>query len=97
MQPALNQTRVTSATEVLISATPARIVAIIPESTTTGTVALRDAPAIGGGSTPFHLAAIGLLQAGKQFAEWGVCTGAGLTVQLSVGGDAVTVVWGPLL
>jgi hypothetical protein len=97
MQPALNQTRVTGATEVLLSATPARIIAIIPEATTTGTVAIRDAAAIGGGSTPMHNCAIGLLQAGKQFAEWGVRLGNGLTVQLSVGGDAVTVVWGPLL
>ena len=44
---------------------------IYPEpNTTAGTITIRDAAVIGGGSTPVHVAAIGLPQAGKTvFAE----------------------------
>jgi hypothetical protein len=65
--------------------------AIIPELTTTGTVTLRDAAATGG-SNVIHVAAIGLTQAGKLFYA-GAQFVNGLTVQLSVGTDAISVIW----
>ena len=95
LTPPYNQTRVTGATEVLVFAGRCALIGIFPEATTTGTVTVRDAAAIGSGATPEHTAAIGLTQSGKLFSDFGVRQNAGITVTLSVGGDAVTVVWAP--
>ena len=95
MTPPFNQTRVTGATEFVVSANRCAIIALIPEATTSGTIAVRDAGVIGGGSTPIHTAAAGLTQSGKQFSDWGVKLQNGITLTLSNGADALTVVWAP--
>lgn len=69
--------------------------AILPNTTTTGTVTLRDS-ATAAGSTEAHIAAIGLTQTGTQFGADGVLMASGLTAQLSVSGDVVGIVWDPL-
>lgn len=96
MQPH-KMTRVTSATEALIITGPCRLVGIYPEATTTGTISVRDAAAIGGGSTARHTCAIGLPQSGAGIGgNNGVLFANGLTIQLSAGTDAVNVVWNTL-
>lgn len=70
---------------------PCLLHGIRPELTTTGTITLRNAKAAGGGSTPVHVAAIGLTQAGKDF-DGAVLTN-GLTVTLSVGSDITGIVF----
>ena len=94
MLPPYNQTRVTGVTEVLIGAGRVALIELLPENTTTGTITLRDAAAIGSGVTAFHTCAVGVTQLGKPFSD-GIKLMAGLTVQLSAGGDAVTVIWAP--
>lgn len=91
MQQPMNLTLVTGATEVLINAGSSRIVKIIPQNSTTGTVTVREASAIGGGSTARWTAP----SAGTDFGPYGVAMGSGLTVQLSVAGDQFGIVWGP--
>ena len=91
-----NMTRVTGTTEVLVTLPgPCRLMAIFPEAVTTGTITVRDAGAIGGGSTPRHTCAIGLPQLGMQFGggDSGVKFLNGITIQLSQAPDAVNIVW----
>lgn len=71
------------------------LLAIIPEATTTGTVTIRDTPTASAGPVD-HLAAIGLAQDGKQFGPFGVECAQGISVQLSVAGDAVGVIFAPV-
>ena len=95
MQQSYNLTKVTGATEVLIASSNARLISIIPQGTATGTVAVREASAIGGGST----ARWTVPTTGTVFTpgDAGVSFAGGLTVQLSVGGDTFGVIWGPKL
>lgn len=88
-----NQTRITGTAEQAVLAGRGVLFGIVPEATTTGTVTLRDNTALGGAA--FHTCAVGLTQQGKFFSENGVRFNNGLTVQLSVGTDAVTVIWAP--
>jgi hypothetical protein len=88
-----NQTRITGTGEQQVFTGRGVLVALIPEATTTGTITCRDGQA--GTATAFHTAATGLTQSGKQFGQHGVLVPDGLTVQLSAGTDAVTVVWEP--
>lgn len=91
-------TRVTGATEVAVLTQPGRLIAIFPEVITAGTVTVRDAGAIGGGSTPRHTCAAGLPLLGMQLGggDSGVLFTSGITIQLSNGADAVNVVWDTL-
>lgn len=80
--------------ETVITDDICRIVAVIPESTTTGTVTLRDEAEISQGDVNVvHICAIGLSQEGKHFTQRGAMLRNGLTVQLSVAGDIVAIVW----
>ena len=91
MNQASNLQLVTGATEVLIS-TSARLIAIIPQGTATGTVTVREASAIGSGNAARWVSPA----AGSNFVtREGVVFGGGLTVQLSVGTDTFGIVWGP--
>jgi hypothetical protein len=94
MQQSYNLTLVTGATEVLISPS-ARLIAIIPQGATTGTVTVREATAIGSGNPARWTAP----SAGTNFGggDAGVKFAGGLTVQLSVGADTFGIVWGPAL
>lgn len=93
-----NSVRVTGSTaEQLISKGPAVVLAIIPESTTTGVVTLRDGGAADASGAVISNSAAGLTQQGKQFGPFGFRTGTGLTVQLAQAADAVQVVWMPQL
>ena len=89
---------VTGATEVLISNVGCRLVTIVPQGTTLGTVTVREAPAIGSGNAPRFTCAIGLTQqmGGSMFSENGVMMGQGLTIQLSNGADTVGIITAPL-
>ena len=92
-----NTTRLTGTTaETVVNPGRCAILAIVPDSTTTGTVTVRDS-ATAVGSAPDSVSAIGLTQQGKQFGPYGVICDAGLTVQLSAAGDAVMVIWVPIL
>jgi len=94
LQPAYNLKLVTGATEVLISASNARLLAIIPQGTASGTVTVREASAIGTGATARWTAPAG----GTSFGgNYGVKFMGGLTVQLSNGADTFGIVWGPML
>jgi len=93
MLPAQNLTLVTGATEVLIASSNARLLKIIPQGSTAGTVTIREASAIGGGSTAkFTSPATGV-----DFGMLGIAFGGGLTVQLGTGADVFGIVWGPRL
>lgn len=92
--PAFTLQLVTGATEVLLASNNARLVAIIPQGTTTGTVTVREAAAIGGGSTARWTNAAATK---TDFGAFGVNFAGGLTVQLSVGGDVWGIVYGPRL
>lgn len=76
--------------EHVVCAKRCRLLAVIPDLTTTGTVTLRNA-ATTGGSNVVSVSAIGLLQQGKHFD--GATLDSGLTVQLSVGTDLCTIVY----
>lgn len=89
-----NQTRITGTGETQVFTGRGLLVALIPEATTTGTITCRNGKA--GTATAFHTAATGLTQSGKQFGARGVLAPDGLTVQLSVGTDAVSVIWEPM-
>jgi hypothetical protein len=92
---AANITRLTGTTsETVINAGRTVLLAILPDATTTGTVTLRNS-ASAVGAAAVSVAAIGLLPPGKQYGPAGVVFGDGLTVQNSVTGDAVLVVWIP--
>lgn len=68
-----NNTRLTGPlTETLVSSVKSCLCAIIPDATTVGLITVRDAAAIGGGSTAVSTSAIGLTQQGKQFGPDGV-------------------------
>lgn len=75
--------------EQVVFAGRCRLIALIPELTTTGTVTLRNGAV--GGSDIKHLAAIGMTQVGKEF--YGPVFPAGLTIQQSVGTDICAVVF----
>lgn len=92
--PAFFLKTVTGATEVLLAPSNARLVAIIPQGTTTGTVTVREASAIGGGSAARWTNAAATK---TDFGAFGVSFPDGLTVQLSVGGDVWGIVYGPRL
>lgn len=90
-----NYTRLTGTTaETMIATGRVVLLAIIPDATTTGTVTLRDTASVAAVAA-FSVAAIGLPVAGKQYGPYGVVCGNGLSVQNSVSGDAVIVVWAP--
>jgi hypothetical protein len=90
-----NITRISNtAVEQVVSADRCRIIAIIPEGTTAGTVTVRDAATIGGSNVK-HIAAAGLDQRGKTFSQRGVRMSTGLTVQLSDNTDDVAIIWAP--
>ena len=94
MQPAYNLTLVTGATEMLIAPSNARLIAVVPQGTASGTVTVREASAIGSGGTARWVAPA----AGNNFGTaYGVKFQAGLTVQLSNGADTFGIVWGPAL
>jgi len=93
LQPAYNLQLVTGATEVLISASNARLLAIIPQGTASGTVTVREASAIGTGATARWTAP----SAGTDFGSYGVRFQGGLTVTLSNGADKFGIVWGAAL
>ena len=95
LTPPFNQTRVTGASEVLVAGTRCALIALIPEKTTTGTVAVKDDSAVSGSTTAVHTSDVGLTQQGKYFGTFGVRMANGITVTLSAGTDAVTVVWVP--
>ena len=94
-------TRVTGATEALIIVGPCRLIQIIPDTAaTTGTVTVRDAAAIGLGGTAKAVIPAAINQSTGYClgaGDLGVLFQSGITVQLSVGGDAVNVVWNTLL
>ena len=90
-----NITRVSNTTtETVIANDRARLIAIIPEGTTLGTITIRDAATIGGSNVK-HICAIGLTQAGKSFSQRGVRFGSGITVQMSDNTDDIAVIWAP--
>jgi hypothetical protein len=95
MQQSYTLTTVTGATEVLITPGQARLIAIIPQGTATGTVTVREANAIGSDAAARWTAPT----TGTTFGggDAGVAFAGGLTVQLSVGGDTFGIVWGPRL
>lgn len=93
MKACHNLTLVTGATEQLIAPSNARLIKIIPQGTASGTVAVREAGAIGGGSTARWTAPA----AGSDFGADGVAFMGGLTVQLSNGADTFGIVWGAKL
>lgn len=93
MQQVHNLTLVTGASEVLIASTNARLVKIIPQGAAAGTVAVREASAIGTGATARWTASA----AGTDFGAFGVGFAGGLTVQLSNGADTFGIVWGSRL
>jgi len=80
--------------ETVISTDRSRVIAILPEDTTAGTVTLRDSNTADD-SDPVHIAAAGLPQTGKMFSQRGVKFATGLTVQLSDDTDVVLIVWAP--
>lgn len=82
-------------TEQLIFSGKAVLLAILPNNTTTGTITLRDGALANGTGTTKHVAAAGATQNDIQFGPYGVIYGSGITVQNSVAGDGVTVVWMP--
>ena len=91
-----NGTRVTGSTsETLIYSGRCILLALLPNNTTTGTITVRDGGAADGTGATKHVAAIGITQNDLQFGPYGIVMGSGLTVQNSVAGDAVTVVWMP--
>lgn len=92
-----NITRHTGTTdETVISSERCRVIAIIPEAQTAGTVTIRDDSAANGDAAAIkHIAAIGLTQAGKTFSQRGARFSTGLTVELSDGSDVVAIVWAP--
>lgn len=78
--------------ELVVYAGRCRLVAIVPELTTTGTLTFRQGAT--GGSDVKHVCAIGLTQQGKE-VEGAVFPG-GITLQRSVGTDIVGVVVEPV-
>lgn len=95
MQQPYTLTLVTGATEVLIAASNARLISIIPQGAAAGTVTVREATAIASGNTARWTAPA----AGTNFGtgDAGVAFAGGLTVQLSNGADTFGIVWGPKL
>lgn len=77
-------------TEQVIAAGRARLLLVIPELTTTGTLTIRDA-AEAGGSNVKHVAAIGVPQTGKVFG--GADFPNGITFQQSVATDRCAIIW----
>lgn len=87
----MNITRTaSSAAEQVICTVRAKLLLVIPEATTTGTLTLRN----GAAGDIKHIAAIGLGQAGKMFGE--AVFDKGITIQQSVAGDICAVIWEPL-
>ena len=98
MLQANNLTLLTGTTELLITPSNARLVKIVNQNATTGTVTIREAAAIGGGSTAkFTISAADLTAGGKDFSANGVRFQGGLTIQLSVAGDQIGIIWAPNL
>lgn len=87
---------VTGGTEVCIAPANARLVKIIPQGTTTGTITIREAAAIGSGNTPKFTVAVPQAAAigGVEFSPNGVDFNGGLCLTLSVAGDVFGVIWG---
>lgn len=94
VKPPANLTLVTGTTEVSITTANAKLIKLIPQGTTTGTVTVREASAIGGGSAARWTNAAATT---TDFGYDGVSFAGGLTVQLSVGTDVWGIVWGPRL
>ena len=86
-----NLTRVIGNAETLISAVPCRFGGFVFNTTSAGTVSLRDASATGGGSTPKIIA-----DATRDVFTLGDRFPTGLTVQGSAAGTDVTVRWRPI-
>jgi hypothetical protein len=79
--------------EQVIFAGRCRLFGIKPELTTTGTITIRDGSAADASGATKHVAAIGLLQPGKNFN--GVVMLKGITVQQSVASDQMLVEYEP--
>lgn len=92
-----NLTRHTGVTtETVLDNTPCIVFALLPNTTTTGTITLRDGNVADASGAIKHVAATGLTPAGVQFGSAGVRFNTGLTIQLSAGTDVVGVVWAPI-
>lgn len=87
-------TLVTGATEVLIAPSNAKLIKLIPQGTTTGTVTVREDAHIGGGTPARWTNAAATT---TDFGADGVMFMGGLTVQLSVAGDVWGIVTGAAL
>jgi hypothetical protein len=77
------------ATEQVISEVSSRLLLVVPEAETTGTLTLRNGEA----GDVQHIAAIGVPQTGKVFG--GALFPKGITIQQSVAGDRCAVIWEP--
>ena len=94
LQPSFNLQLVTGATEVLIAPSNARLIAIIPQGTASGTVTVREASAVGTNNAARWTAP----SSGTTFgSSYGVKFMGGLSVQLSNAADVFGVIWGPSL
>ncbi len=83
-------------TELVVSPRPCVLVSLTPWATTVGTLTVRNSATAAAG-TVIDTAAIGLTQAGKNYAgPDGVKLGAGLTVKCSSASDSVLIGWRPL-
>lgn len=80
-----------AATEQLVTTGRVRLIGILPELTTTGTITIRDGSVADASGTIIHVCAIGLLQSGKPF--YGLIFNKGITVTQSVGTDQMLVVF----
>ena len=74
-------------TEQVIHTGRCRLLAILQELTTTGTLTVRNGEA----GTTVHVAAVGLAQEGKHFD--GARLGTGLTIEQSVASDRCAIIW----
>ncbi len=94
-RPEASATRAdTGTTELLITEAPAHLLGIIPNDANTGYVAVRDASAISGASTPIMLPNLG--DAGIGLTGMAIRCENGITVQGENAACDVTVLWRPI-
>lgn len=86
-----NATRVVGLTETLITNAPARFMGFIFNTTSSGTMSLRDAVATGGASTPKFLP-----DATRDVNSKAARFENGITAQGSAAGTDVTILWRPI-
>lgn len=84
---AITRTAASSVAEQVISAVRSKLLLVIPEADTTGTITLRN----GQGGNIVHVAAIGVPQTGKVFGE--ALFDKGISIQFSAAADRAAVVW----